>query len=40
MCHRQNMNWSAGQKKEKKTYRYVLVVERIVNMHLDDEQSL
>ncbi|KAI0230647.1 hypothetical protein LSAT2_019030 [Lamellibrachia satsuma] len=38
MCHRQNMNWSAGQKKEKKTYRYVPVVERIVNMRLDDEQ--
>ena len=32
---------SACRKKEKKTYKYMPeIVERIVNMHLDDEQSL
>ena len=41
MCHRQNMNWSACRKNEKKTYKYVPeIVERIVNMQLDDAQSL
>ncbi|KAI0209696.1 hypothetical protein LSAT2_005587 [Lamellibrachia satsuma] len=40
MCHKQNKNWSACRKKEKKTYKYVPeIVERIVNMRLDDEQS-
>ena len=35
------MNWSAGQKNEKKPYKYVPeIVERIVNMQLDDEQLL
>ena len=41
MCHKQNKNWSACRKKEKKTYKYVPeIVKRIVNMRLDDGESL
>jgi hypothetical protein len=41
MCHKQNKNWSAGRKKQQKVYTYMPeIIQKIVNMRLDDEQSL